>query len=211
VEAPPLPPGHAAREVLNALSYAPTEDTYSTTSGRPTDASGDSGGGDGQSFISRKISRSGQKPPLLPVYQPESPRLQSKSRSLVSLLGSASPLLSSAHRCPPSADLTTTTPSSPLVRSYSTSSHQQRTASPILFHPPPSPILSPINPLYHSEHTCLTMSHPPVIHPPPDLVQMTASVASYNHHQHLHHAHHHHLPSQLASIKESSPHLPPLP
>jgi len=89
--------------------------------------------------------------------------------------------------------------SSPLVRSYSSSAGQVRIASPIFFHPPPSPILSPINPLYHSENTAVTATHPPVIHPPPDLIQMTTT----GHHHHY--LHHHHQPSQLASIKESSP------
>ena len=40
---------------------------------------------------------------------------------------------------------------------------------------PLSALYSPCHPVNNCENSCLKVTHPPVIHPPPDLVQMTSS------------------------------------
>ena len=74
VDAPRPPPGQAAREVLNALSFAPTQDSYASDPTSPA--------------LSPKLRHTRSK--KLTVV-PQSPKLRSKSSSLVSLMGPSSP------------------------------------------------------------------------------------------------------------------------
>ena len=150
VDAPRVPPGQAARDILHAMSYAPTHESFSS---------------DETHHIT----------PISKLFK--SPRLKSKSSSLVSLIGPVSPRMTRA--------------------SGSTCSLVQL---------PISSSFSPNHPSNNCENSCLLMSHPPVIHPPPDLVQMTASslpsqsarlMSSDNSHQ-----------SNLEMIRESSPYKP---
>ena len=71
VSAPRAPPGQAAREILQAMSFAPTHDSFTST-------------------------EDNQLPAILPrssrVFR--SPKLKSKSSSLVSLIGAVSPKMS---------------------------------------------------------------------------------------------------------------------
>ena len=143
-------PGQAARDILHAMSYAPTHESFSS---------------DETQHIT----------PISKLFK--SPRLKSKSSSLVSLIGPVSPRMTRA--------------------SGSTCSLVQL---------PISSSFSPNHPSNNCENSCLLMSHPPVIHPPPDLVQMTASslpsqsvrlMSSDITHQ-----------SNLEMIRESSPYKP---
>ena len=116
VDAPRAPPGRAARDILHAMSYAPT------SSDSPHD----------------------NHPPSQ-VFK--SPALRSKSSSLASLL----------------------TPR--LARRQETETALFSSTSSLLH----SPTFSPSHPVNNCENSCLKVSHPPVLHPPPDLVQMTGS------------------------------------
>lgn len=180
VDTPRPPPGQAAREILNAMSYAPTQDSYSPGPRSPP-------------VSPRPRSRNNKPLPLIP----QSPRLKSKSTSLASLLGSSSPR-PSYHQY----DL------APLSRS--SSSLQNRTGSPVPAYtsspiPPLSPLLSPSNPINHSENSALKLTHPPVIHPPPDLVQMTSRDSIQSSPGMFHNSSHDVQTAPLESIKETSP------
>ena len=131
VEAPRAPPGQAAREILQAMSFAPTHESF-------TSAAEDN---------------------HIPVIPPRrsltfrSPKLQSKSSSLVTLIGAVSPKMS--KRFDSNISNSTNSLTQPLTSLY-----------------------SPSHPVNNCENSCLKVTHPPVIHPPPDLVQMTASTTS---------------------------------
>ena len=130
VDAPRAPPGQAAREILQAMSFAPTHD----------------------SFASSEDSQPPAAPPR-PSRIFRSPKLKSKSSSLASLIGAVSPKMSKRF----DSNI-----------SISTSSLVQ----------PLSALYSPCHPVNNCENSCLKVTHPPVIHPPPDLVQMTSSTTS---------------------------------
>lgn len=141
VDAPRVPPGQAARDILHALSFAPTHESFSS------------------------IEDFNSQPPLSPCSRmrsyrgllslsSNSPRLRSKSSSLASLVGPVSPKLSKRmdSYCSPLSNS-----AHALVQRHS------------------SPTYSPSHPHNNCENSCLKVSHPPVIHPPPDLVQMATS------------------------------------
>lgn len=166
VDAPRPPPGQAAREVLNALSYAPTGESYNiggeivgvdAVNGRETATS---------PLLSPRLRRKTSK--KLAVV-PASPKLKSKSNSLASLMGGgpASPRPSHYSQF----DFSTRAASSLAGGRTGSSPLPPYSSSPL---PPPfSPSsTSPSSFLNHSENSPLKVTHPPVIHPPPDLVQM---------------------------------------
>ena len=127
VDAPRAPPGQAAREILQAMSFAPTHDSFA--------------------------SSDDNQPPVVPPRTSRmfrSPRLRSKSSSLASLISAVSPKMSKRF----DSNI-----------SISTSS---------LIQPVPT-LYSPCHPVNNCELNCVKLTHPPVIHPPPDLVQMTSS------------------------------------
>ena len=124
VDAPRAPPGRAARDILNAMSYAPTQDSFSSQ------------------------SSDNQSTPRSNLYK--SPKLRSKSSSLASLL----------------------TPK--MSRRQETSELFSSTSSLVHLHQLHSPNFSPCHPMNNCENSCLKVSHPPVLHPPPDLVQMAS-------------------------------------
>ena len=128
VDAPRAPPGQAARDILHALSFAPTQESFSPPA-QPTPSS--------RLSSYRKILSS------------KSPKLRSKSSSLASLIGPISPKLSRRQE--------------PLSSSASSlASSVPR---------PSSPCYSPCHPGNHCENNILSVTHPPVVQPPPDLVQ----------------------------------------
>lgn len=165
---PPAPPGQAARAVLQALSYAPTHESY---------------GGDSSSPLSQ------QAPPSpLPLRASHySPKLRSKASSFSSLL-SSSPLSSR--------------PSTPLSRS--STALLSRTASP--------PLVAPTHPSQHASLSPLLVTHPPILHPPPDLVTSSLLHRSSSRHSSSHPSLSASSPlpwevaPSLASIREASPH-----
>ena len=130
VEAPRAPPGQAAREILQAMSFAPTH----------------------ESFTSAQDNHTPAIPPRRSLTF-RSPKLQSKSSSLVSLIGAVSPKMS--KRFDSNISTSSTSLTQPLTSLY-----------------------SPCHPANNCENSCLKVTHPPVIHPPPDLVQMTSSTTS---------------------------------
>ena len=133
VEAPRAPPGQAAREILQAMSYAPTH----------------------ESFTSTTTTEDNHTPAIPPrrSFTFRSPKLKSKSSSLVSLIGAVSPKMS--KRFDSNISNSSTSLTQPLPSLY-----------------------SPCHPVNNCENSCLKVTHPPVIHPPPDLVQMTAVTTS---------------------------------
>ena len=126
VEAPRAPPGRAARDILHAMSYAPTH----------------------ESFTSADDNHAPAIPPRSRLFR--SPKLKSKSSSLASLIGTVSPKMSRRHE-------------------------PEMSSSACSLAPLHSPTFSPSHPVNNCENSCLKVTHPPVIHPPPDLVQMTSS------------------------------------
>merc|ERR1719510_1090228 len=167
---PPAPPGQAARAVLQALSYAPTHESY---------------GGDPSSPISQQAPSPSPLPLRASHY---SPKLRSKASSFSSLL-SSSPLSSR--------------PSTPLSRS-STALLSTRTASP--------PLVAPTHPSQHASLSALLVTHPPVLHPPPDLVTSSLLHRSSSRHSTSHPSLSASSPlpwevaPSLTSIREASPH-----
>ena len=132
VDAPRAHPGQAARDILHAMSYAPTHDSFTSTD-------------DNQCPVI---------PPRSKLYK--SPKLRSKSSSLVSLIScSASPGVTRKQGVS----------GPPLSNS---------TCSLLQF---PAHAYSPSHPTNNCENSCLKVTHPPVLHPPPDLVQMTSPVS----------------------------------
>ena len=102
------------------------------------------------------VSSEDSQPPAAPPRPSRifrSPKLKSKSSSLASLIGAVSPKMSKRF----DSNI-----------SISTSSLVQ----------PLSALYSPCHPVNNCENSCLKVTHPPVIHPPPDLVQMTSSTTS---------------------------------
>ena len=128
VEAPRAPPGQAAREILQAMSHAPTHESFTEDNHTPV------------------------IPPRRSLTF-RSPKLQSKSSSLVTLIGAVSPKMS--RRFESNISTSSTSLVQPLTSLY-----------------------SPCHPVNNCENSCLKVTHPPVIHPPPDLVQMTTSTTS---------------------------------
>ena len=121
VDAPRAPPGRAARDILNAMSFAPTHD----------------------SFSSQDDNHSPAVPQRSRLFK--SPKLRSKSSSLASIISTVSPKMSRKHEADLSSSMSSLGP----------------------FH---SPSFSPSHPNNNCENSCLKVTHPPVIHPPPDLV-----------------------------------------
>lgn len=144
IDAPRVPPGQAARDILHALSFAPTHESFSSVedNSQPPPS---------PSPCTKLRSYRG----LLSLSS-NSPRLRSKSSSLASLVGPVSPKLSKRmdSYCSPLSNSTNA-----LVQRHS------------------SPTFSPSHPHNNCENSCLKVSHPPVIHPPPDLVQMAISTS----------------------------------
>ena len=169
VEAPRAPPGQAAREILQAMSFAPTH----------------------ESFTSTEDNHIPNIPPRR-SHTFRSPKLRSKSSSLVSLIGAVSPKMS--KRFDSNISNSTNSLTQPLTSLY-----------------------SPCHPVNNCENSCLKVTHPPVIHPPPDLVQMTASTTSSSMSPQILRSSHlstkmldcqstpNGLQSQLEMIRESSP------
>jgi len=144
VDAPRVPPGQAARDILHALSFAPTHESFSSVEDNSQPPPSPSPGSKIRSYRG-----------LLSLSS-NSPRLRSKSSSLASLVGPVSPKLSRRmdSYCYP--------------LSNSVNALAQRHSS---------PTFSPSHPHNNCENSCLKVSHPPVIHPPPDLVQMAISTS----------------------------------
>ncbi len=163
VETNAPPPGRAAHEILHALSFAPTHESFSEetqtlasevdneTCRSPTRASW---GPPGQS---PKTSFRGQTSSRLPCIPQSPPRLRAKSSSFASLMCHQGgmeavedrvALSQSSNNFPQAVNLTPV--------QYVSSENE--------------PIYAPTNPLNHPENSALRMCHPPVIYPPPDLV-----------------------------------------
>lgn len=158
------PPGRAARDILHALSFAPTSSSeccYESSQGSLA-----SSGSLSPHMLLPSIPQS-------PHSKPKNLRLKSKSSSLATLI-SISPnsnvSLETNSKIGPfilplsysTQELVQTGISSPLLPTTPTSDDRKT---------PTEPVYSPTNPLNNSENRALRVTHPPVIHPPPDLVQ----------------------------------------
>lgn len=93
VETPPPPPGRAARDILNALSYAPTHERYSSSQEevfKSSQGSLSSSRSSGASWASSAGSMSPKFSNVLPCIPQSPPRLRSKSSSMATLMAAAS-------------------------------------------------------------------------------------------------------------------------
>ncbi len=200
VEPPPAPPGRAARDILHALSYAPTHDRFSSQGSLSSCSS---------SWASSAGSVSPKFSVVLPCIPQSPPRkLRSKSSSLATLT-SVSPT-SNSRRSPLMGELplsystqelvrfNTSSPLSPASTPTTTDENRQLRQVGSTQHPPPpaerEPVYSPTNPLNNSENRAITHAHPPVIHPPRGHQQRSASTVADSPD-----------PNSLGSIKEASP------
>jgi hypothetical protein len=195
-------PGRAARDILNALSFAPTQDSFSEETRRmardeetAAARSYDEWSRSCQLKQPPQASRSSWSySPKLPCI-PQSPKfkLRAKSSSMAALaVEQTSPkIVRPRPRYPPNVypdrppppysqaiqklpfsysttDIVSSIPSSPvpleLYRSSLASDFHDFV-----------PIYSPTNPLNHAENVALLVTHPPVIHPPPDIVANSPS------------------------------------
>lgn len=171
IESPPLPPGKAARDILNAMSFAPTHESYSMDELKSSQCSLASSKSSGASWASSPGSLSPRYSNVLPCI-PQSPKIRSKSSSQVTLTGGflspssrkssipegiyALPIHYGVQEVMPMAE------SPPKAKSFLP--EEPRT--------PTEPVYSPTNPFNHSENSALHIKHPPIIQPPPDLIQM---------------------------------------
>ena len=204
---PPLAPGRAARDILNALSYAPTQDSFSAETRQlaleeetATAKSYDEWTKSCQHKPQPQPARSSWSySPKLPCI-PQSPKskLRAKSSSMAALaIEQTSPkILRPRPRYPPNVfpdrppppysqaiqkfpysysttDIVASIPSSPipleLIRANLTSAAERIEYNDFV------PIYSPTNPLNHAENVAMVVTHPPVIHPPPDIVANSPS------------------------------------
>ncbi len=196
---PPPPPGRAARDILNALSYAPTQDSFSAET-RQLALDEEKGYDEFTKSVQHKQPQPARSSwsysPKLPCI-PQSPKskLRAKSSSMAALaMDQTSPkILRPRPRYPPNVfpdrppppycqavqkfpysysttDIVTSVPSSPvpieMIRANLTSATEFSDFV---------PIYSPTNPLNHAENVALLVTHPPVIHPPPDIVANSPS------------------------------------
>ncbi len=180
VEPPPAPPGRAARDILHALSYAPTSHS---SQGSLSSCCSSSWASSSAGSVSPKFSS------VLPCIPQSPPRkLRSKSSSLATLI-SVSPTSSSAGgvgggrplmELPLSystQELVRFNTSSPLSPGSGSTPTEERlkalrgeTAAAAVQAPAAKeeePVYSPTNPLNNSENHAISMVHPPIIHPPP--------------------------------------------
>ena len=202
---PPPAPGRAARDILNALSYAPTQDSFSAETRQ---LALDEEKGYNEWSKSCQLHKPQPQParsswsysPKLPCI-PQSPKskLRAKSSSMAALaMDQTSPkIIRPRPRYPPNVfpdrppppycqaiqkfpysysttDIVcTSAPTSPIpmemFRANLTSATERIELSDFV------PIYSPTNPLNHAENVALLVSHPPVIHPPPDIVANSPS------------------------------------
>lgn len=194
VENPPAPPGRAARDILNALSYAPTHERYSSSQEevfKSSQGSLSSSRSSGASWASSAGSMSPKFSNVLPCIPQSPPRLRSKSSSMATLMAggvtatppATSPISSGCHH-----HRRITADNIILPLSYSTqemllqvgSNSPPKPSSPVTDFRTrlitqqqaslAEPVYSPTNPLNHSENLALHVMHPPVIQPPPDIV-----------------------------------------
>lgn len=192
-------PGRAARDILNALSFAPTQDSFSAETRRlalDEETAAAAEWSKIQQPATQQPSRSSWSySPKLPCI-PQSPKfkLRTKSSSMATLvIEPTSPkILRPRPRYPP--NMYPDRPPPPysqaiqkLPISYSTTDIASVPLSPVpveLMMVRPNlgsefsdfvPIYSPTNPLNHAENIALLVTHPPVIHPPPDIVTNSPS------------------------------------
>jgi len=177
VDKPPEPPGRAARDILHALSYAPTSSSQGSLS------SSRSSGGASSSWASSAGSVSPKYSHVLPCIPQSPPRdLRSKSSSLATLISVSPPPSTPSAAAQPTVALRLhrRLHHGQLPLSYSTQELIQfMTPSPLgsgstLDEDGQSgrrrrfeePVYSPTNPSNNSENRALLTAHPPVIHPP---------------------------------------------
>ncbi|XP_059084323.1 serine/threonine-protein kinase 10-like isoform X3 [Tigriopus californicus] len=171
IESPPLPPGKAARDILNALSFAPTHESYSMDELKSSQCSLASSKSSGASWASSPGSLSPRYSNVLPCI-PQSPKIRSQSSSQVTL--------TSGFLSPPSPKKSIPGGTYALPIHYGVQEVMPMAESPPKaksFLPeeprtPTEPVYSPTNPFNHSENSALQIKHPPIIQPPPDLIQM---------------------------------------
>jgi hypothetical protein len=195
-------PGRAARDILNALSYAPTHESFSPETRQMAldqERSGPLGCGDWTKSQNQNSRSSWSYSPKLPCI-PQSPKsqLRAKSSSMAALqTDQMSPKIIRPRPCyppnaipnrppPPYAEAvqklshsfsTTDISSSPVpldVFKMNLVSARERVAASDFI-----PIYSPTNPLNHAENVALLVTHPPVIHPPPDIVANSPSPSAF--------------------------------
>jgi hypothetical protein len=198
VDPAPAPPGRAARDILNALSFAPTQDSFSPETQRlalDEETAAASEWAKHQQKQQPQPSRSSWSySPKLPCI-PQSPKfkLRAKSSSMATLVvEQTSPkILRPRPRYPPNVypdrpppsysqamqkfpfsysttDIVVSVPSSPVPLELTRPNLGSEFSDFV-------PIYSPTNPLNHAENIALLVTHPPVIHPPPDIVTNSPS------------------------------------
>ena len=141
VETPSPLPGRAAHDILHALSYAPTHESFSAETQQSFSVS---------QHHSQSLSRNKQN-----SARNNYPLLKSKSSSFASLMctqGIPDDLICTA---------------SPF---FSNDTHAINQNPVMYVQTEMEPIYAPTNPLNHPENRAVFNAHPPVIYPPPDLV-----------------------------------------
>ena len=203
VEQKPAPPGRAARDILNALSFAPTQDTFSAETRQMAIDEDQAAAAEWSKHQQQKTpiqpSRSSWSySPKLPCI-PQSPKLKlrAKSSSMATLIvDQTSPkILRPRPRYPPNVypdrpppsysqaiqkfpfsysttDIVVSVPSSPVPLELTRPNLGSEYSDFV-------PIYSPTNPLNHAENIALLVSHPPIIHPPPDIIANSPSPSNF--------------------------------
>jgi len=193
-------PGRAARNILNALSYAPTHDSFSLETRQMAIDQERSGAPLGLADWAKSQNQNSRSSwsysPKLPCI-PQSPKsqLRAKSSSMAALQMSPK-IVRPRPRYPPNAipnrppppyaeaiqklshsfsttDISTSPVPLDVFKMYMVSATERVSASDFV------PIYSPTNPLNHAENVALLVTHPPVIHPPPDIVANSPSPSAF--------------------------------
>ena len=146
VETPSPLPGRAARDILHALSYAPTHESFSAQTQQSCAHAETQQHSQPKIISDNHRSKHGRAGPLM----------KSKSSSFASLM---------CHQGVPDDKIYTAPPlfMNPLETPIS--------QSPVMYvQTELEPIYAPTNPMNHPENRAVFNAHPPVIYPPPDLV-----------------------------------------
>ena len=150
VETPSPLPGRAARDILHALSYAPTHESFSAQTQQSCAHA------ETQQHHQPKIISDNHRGKHGSSRASNYPLLKSKSSSFASLM---------CHQGVPDDKIFTAPPlfMNPLETAMS--------QSPVMYvQTELEPIYAPTNPMNHPENRAVFNAHPPVIYPPPDLV-----------------------------------------
>lgn len=184
LDTPPPPPGRAAKDILNALTFTPSQSSrYSSQGSISSRSSGASWASSSPAGSTSPNSNTNKYLVGLLPSIPQSPpcrKLRStakaKSSSLAVLENNSSDTHATNGKCQSQShrfilplsystqELVLTGMSSPLKPSSPALSRRKSMS-------PKEPIYSPTNPLNNSENLAILVLHPPIIEPPPEVGQ----------------------------------------